>query len=226
MSTALADIFDFIKQQIELYGDEFAIAKTVSAKNSDDNGNVAPDWPDASSLDELEQKINQCTRCDLHKSRKNLVFGSGNASAKLVLVGEAPGAEEDRLGKPFVGRAGELLTKMLAAIQLERSDVYICNIIKSRPPQNRDPLKEEIQACLPYLKKQLELIQPKIILCLGRIAAQTLLDTSSSLSSLRNQWHDYDGKQLRVTYHPAALLRNPQHKKDAWEDLKQVKQNL
>lgn len=230
MSSFTSNILEFLEQQIDVYGDEIALAKPVmTAVNSDDSdspGNVTKDWASSSSLDELDANINQCTRCRLFKSRNHFVFGEGNPSSDLVVVGEAPGAEEDRQGKPFVGRAGELLTKMLAAIELQRSDVYICNIIKCRPPQNRDPQADEIETCLPYLEKQLELIQPKFILCLGRIAAQTLLQTSRPLSQLRTDWHEFAGVTLKVTYHPAALLRNPQFKRGAWEDLKQLKARL
>lgn len=151
------------------------------------------------------------------------MFGVGNPHADLVLVGEAPGAEEDAQGEPFVGRAGQLLNKILEAIRFKREDVYICNILKCRPPNNRDPLPEEVALCEPYLWKQLELIQPKVILCLGRIAAQVLLKTSESLTALRGRVHDYRGIRLMVTYHPAALLRNPNWKRPAWEDVQKLR---
>jgi DNA polymerase len=151
------------------------------------------------------------------------VFGVGNPNADLVLVGEAPGADEDQQGEPFVGRAGQLLNKILEAINFKRDEVFICNILKCRPPNNRDPLPEEVASCEPYLWKQLELIRPKLILCLGRIAAQVLLKTNGSLSSMRGKVHDYRGIRLMVTYHPAALLRNPNWKRPAWEDVQQVR---
>lgn len=162
-------------------------------------------------------------KCQLGSTRKNFVFGVGNPKAKLVLIGEAPGADEDEQGEPFVGRAGQLLNKILAAVQLKREDVYICNILKCRPPNNRDPLPEEVAACEPFLKRQLEIMQPKLILCLGRIAAQTLLKTKATLSELRNNIYQYQGIKVLVTFHPAALLRNPNWKRPAWEDVQKMR---
>ncbi len=176
-------------------------------------------WTNAQSLDELNGIINTCTQCGLGKTRIKFVFGVGNPKADVVVVGEAPGADEDEQGEPFVGRAGQLLTKILEAVRFKREEVYICNMLKCRPPNNRDPQTEEVDCCEPYLWKQLELIQPKLILCVGRIAGQSLLKTNASLTSLRGKFHDYRGIPLMVTYHPAALLRNPNWKRPCWEDI-------
>ena len=176
-------------------------------------------WVSSQSLEDLNNQICGCLKCPLGKTRINFVFGVGNPNADIVVVGEAPGADEDAQGEPFVGRAGQLLNKILEAIRFKREDVYICNILKCRPPNNRDPLPEEIELCEPHLWKQLELIKPKMILCLGRIAGQALLKTNDTLTSLRGRFHDYRGIKLMVTYHPAALLRNPNWKKPAWEDV-------
>jgi uracil-DNA glycosylase len=176
-------------------------------------------WEDAGSLDELEGMIHDCTKCDLWRSRTNFVFGTGNPHATFMVVGEAPGADEDAQGKPFVGRAGQLLNKILEAIHFKREDVYIANILKSRPPGNRKPNPEEVEACLPYLKKQVELIKPKIILCLGLTAAENLLGITEGLGKLRGRVLNYEGIPVMVTYHPAALLRNPAWKRPTWEDV-------
>ena len=179
--------------------------------------------PNLRALDDLRKnEIGECTRCPLHKGRTHIVFGVGNPEAQLMFVGEGPGADEDAQGEPFVGRAGQLLTKMIEAMGLKRSDVYIANIVKSRPPGNRNPEPAEIATCLPFLKKQIEIIQPKVIVCLGKIAAQTLLQTEIPITKLRGQFQDYGGIQVMPTYHPAFLLRNPPMKKFVWEDLKKV----
>jgi len=180
-------------------------------------------WTKIKNLEELNNAINTCMKCGLGKTRIKFVFGVGNPKAEIVVVGEAPGADEDEQGEPFVGRAGQLLNKILEAIQLKREEVFICNILKCRPPNNRDPQAEEIDCCEPYLWKQLEIIKPKIILCAGRIAGQSLLKTNSSLTLLRGKVHDYRGIPLMVTYHPAALLRNPNWKRPCWEDMQQFR---
>jgi uracil-DNA glycosylase len=172
------------------------------------------------SLDDLRTAVEKCLRCPLGETRTNFVFGSGNPHAHIMFVGEAPGAEEDLQGLPFVGRAGQLLTKMIESIKLSREDVYITNVLKCRPPNNRDPLPAEIEKCEPILLRQIELIKPRIICALGRIAGQTLLRTAATLGALRGKVHDYHGVKLVVTYHPAALLRNPSWKRPTWEDLK------
>lgn len=170
---------------------------------------------------ELAQQVANCQLCDLHATRKQAVFGVGNQQADWLIIGEAPGADEDRLGEPFVGRAGQLLNAMLKAIGLAREQVYIANILKCRPPNNRDPLPEEAACCSPYLQRQIELIQPRLILALGRIAAQRLLHTNASLARLRGQVHTLEatGTPVIVTYHPAYLLRSPAEKRKAWQDL-------
>ena len=172
------------------------------------------------SLDALQDYTNSSILTPIDAHRTNAVFGEGNPQADIMLIGEAPGAEEDRTGKPFVGRAGQLLDKMLGAIQLSRVDIFIGNILKTRPPQNRDPQPDEIASHLPVLYRQMSLIQPRFILCLGRIAGQTLLNTTAPLGKLRGQAQPYHGATLIVTYHPAALLRSPKWKRPAWEDLK------
>jgi DNA polymerase len=170
----------------------------------------------------LEAAVRACTRCPLHASRTQGVPGVGNRQADWLLIGEAPGAEEDRRGEPFVGRAGQLLDAMLAAVGRDRSSVYIANVIKSRPPSNRDPLPEEIAACLPFLHRQIALIRPRLVLIVGRVAAQTLLATASPLGRLRGRVHELPGFGIPavVTYHPAYLLRKPSEKRKAWEDLR------
>lgn len=178
--------------------------------------------PDVSALswDELAARVRACTLCPLHVSRTQSVFGVGNRSADWMVIGEAPGADEDRQGEPFVGRAGQLLNSMLKAIGLKREQVFIANILKSRPPNNRDPRPQEVRACIPYLFRQIELVNPKLILCVGRIAAQTLLETDTPIGKLRGRLHRIaGGRPMVVTYHPAYLLRSPGEKGKAWSDL-------
>ncbi|HJS88637.1 MAG TPA: uracil-DNA glycosylase [Steroidobacteraceae bacterium] len=178
---------------------------------------------EAAAWEALRAEVRQCTRCALHTSRTQGVFGVGNPRAEWMVIGEAPGAEEDRRGEPFVGRAGQLLDAMLRAIGLSRAEnVYIANILKSRPPNNRDPLPAEVAACLPYLRRQIELVRPRLLLAVGRTAAQNLLGTEESLGRLRGRMHRFGelNTPLVVTYHPAYLLRSPADKRKAWEDLK------
>ena len=182
--------------------------------------------PDYSSLEEIAAAVAKCTRCVLCDGRTNTVPGEGNPQARLLCVGEGPGETEDRTGRPFVGRAGELLTGILAAIELPREQVFIANVVKCRPPQNRKPLPGEMTACLPYLQAQLRLIRPTVILALGATAAEALLGVRRSLGELRNKVHRYDGVPLVVTYHPAALLRNPNWKKPTWDDVRIARQLL
>lgn len=163
-----------------------------------------------------------CTRCKLHKARTNIVFGVGSPKAELVFVGEGPGHDEDIQAEPFVGRAGKLLTQMIEAMGLRRSDVYICNVVKCRPPENRLPEKDEITTCSPYLIRQLDVIKPKVICCLGTCSAQTLLNTNRGISHFRGEWFDYRGAKLIATYHPAYLLRNPAAKGEVWKDLQKI----
>ncbi len=173
-------------------------------------------------LEGIREEVLQCKACQLHATRKNPVLGEGNPRATLVFVGEAPGGEEDLQGRPFVGKAGELLTRIIQAMGLKREEVYITNIVKCRPPGNRTPRPAEIEACLPYLLRQLDIIRPKIICALGTVAAQTLLGTKEKITSLRGQFHPWKGMLLMPTYHPAFLLRNPQYKRDVWEDVKMI----
>ena len=202
----------YLNQNQELYGDNLYLLKNLSQKRNDKD-----------LLHKYYLTIKDCLECPLGKTRKNIVLGMGNPNADIVFVGEAPGKEEDLQGLPFVGRSGKLLDKMLFSINLSRDDVYILNVLKCRPPDNRDPSKIEIEKCEPYLKKQLKIIKPKLIVALGRISAMTILRTKDSLTNMRNQIFDYEGIDFLVTYHPAALLRNPNFKKYAWEDFKLIR---
>lgn len=174
-------------------------------------------------VNDLYEQSKNCTRCRLAATRTNFVFGEGNPEAQIVVIGEAPGAEEDAQGRPFVGRSGKLLDKILEAIGFSRDDVFICNIIKCRPPENRNPLSDEIECCMPWLKTQLQLIKPKILLLLGRVAANTVLDNKQSMGNLRGKIIRWSGYDVIVTYHPAALLRNPNWKRHCWEDVKMLR---
>ena len=228
LTQLVSNVRQFLMQEQDLFGN---IIYPSSGDEVRKKGTVAkslggyPDEPWAASkvLVELNSMICTCQKCSLGATRTKFVFGVGNPNADIVLIGEAPGADEDAQGEPFVGRAGQLLNKILDAIQLKREEVYICNILKCRPPNNREPAPEEVVQCEPYLWKQLELINPKIILCLGRISAQVLLKTTDTLTKLRENVHDYRGIPLLVTYHPAALLRNPNWKRPAWEDVKKLR---
>ena len=214
----------YLMQQEDLFGNIIVKdAKTTTVHQG--TSRTSPEYPDepwisSSLLDELSSRICDCQKCPLGATRTNFVFGVGNPHSKVMFIGEAPGADEDAQGEPFVGRAGQLLNKILEAVGLKREEVYICNILKCRPPNNRDPQPTEMETCTPYLAKQIELIKPMFIICLGRISAQWLLETNDSLTSMRGKFHDYRGAKLMVTYHPAALLRNPNWKRPAWEDMK------
>lgn len=173
-------------------------------------------------LDELRLELGACSRCKLGETRTNLVFGVGNPHARLVFVGEAPGRDEDLQGEPFVGEAGQLLTKIIEAMQFKRNEVYICNVLKCRPPNNRNPQQDEIEQCQPFLLRQLKAIGPEVIVCLGTFAAQTLLETKEPISKMRGRFHDYHGIPLMPTFHPAYLLRNAGMKREVWSDMQQV----
>lgn len=177
---------------------------------------------DSETLADIQADLQDCQRCKLAAGRTNLVFGDGSAQARLVFVGEGPGQDEDLQGIPFVGRAGKLLTRIIEAMGLQRSDVYICNIVKCRPPGNRNPEPDEIATCEPFLKRQLAVIKPEYICALGAFAAQTLLQTSTPISHLRGRFHTWQGIQLIPTFHPAYLLRNPSSKRQVWEDMQQL----
>jgi DNA polymerase len=173
-------------------------------------------------LESIHTDLGDCRRCKLARGRNRIVFGDGNPKAKLVFIGEGPGVEEDRKGQPFVGAAGQLLTRIIEAIKLSRNQVYICNIIKCRPPGNRNPEPDEIKTCFPFLERQIAAIQPDFIIALGTFAAQTLLGTATPISRLRGRFHEYKGIKVLPTYHPAYLLRNPDKKRDVWEDMKML----
>jgi DNA polymerase len=224
----------YAEQQQRLFGDIVLPAGSRSQPEVPVTGSVATEdisqlasgfmdvneeWVNAVSLDSLRQMTCECRKCPLGDTRNQFVFGVGNADADVVVIGEAPGADEDARGEPFVGMAGQLLTKILAAIHFSREDVYICNILKCRPPGNRRPENSEVEQCFPYLLKQLDLIKPKLILALGLTAANTLLGQSARMKDLRGTVHQFHGIPMVVTYHPAALLRNPQWKRPTWEDV-------
>lgn len=178
------------------------------------------------ALEPVEAEVAGCTLCGLCEGRTNTVFGVGDPGARLLFVGEGPGRDEDLAGEPFVGKAGQLLNDIIKAMGLEREQVYIANIVKCRPPENRNPAQEEIAACMPYLRRQVEIIQPEVICALGGVAAKALLSSEASVGSLRGKFHDYDGVAVRVTYHPAYLLRSPDEKSKAWQDIKAVMSRL
>jgi DNA polymerase len=178
------------------------------------------------TLPVIQTDLGECTRCKLHRTRNKIVFGDGNPKARLVFVGEGPGADEDAQGLPFVGRAGKLLTQMIEAMGLQRKDVYICNVVKCRPPENRQPEKDEVAECYPFLLRQIDSIAPKVIVCLGATAAQALLETNRGISQFRGQWLEFRGSKLLATYHPAYLLRNPSAKSEVWKDLQKVMAEL
>lgn len=212
-------LVSYLKQTQELFGDELYLSKTTDSHEKNKNAK--------SDLEIFCKEISECQKCALGATRNKFVFGVGDPQANLMLVGEAPGAEEDRLGEPFVGRAGKLLDKILAAIKRSRAkDVYICNVLKCRPPNNRDPLASEVEQCEPYLLKQIAIMRPKLIVALGRVAGTTLLKIEQPLKDMRGKLHDYFGTPLIVTYHPAALLRNSNFKTATWEDFKWIRSIL
>jgi uracil-DNA glycosylase family 4 len=195
----------------------------MSADLPSEPSSGSPDVSLCGSIEELERAVSVCTKCPLSKTRTQTVFGTGNSRAKLVFVGEAPGHDEDVQGKPFVGRAGQLLTDIIEkGMKLKRSEVYICNVLKCRPPNNRNPLPDEVETCEPHLVRQLELIQPRVICALGTYAAQTLLKTRDPIGRLRGKWHFYHGIPLRATFHPAYLLRSPADKRKTWMDVIEI----
>jgi DNA polymerase len=185
-----------------------------------------PHSPQILSLEEIRKELGDCKRCKLHRTRRTIVFGEGNIKTKLMFIGEGPGYDEDVQGRPFVGKAGQLLTRIIQSINLQREEVYIANVIKCRPPQNRNPEPDEIQSCHPFLMKQIMAIQPKIICALGTFSAQTLLKTDTKISALRGKFYDLEGIKVIPTYHPAFLLRNPERKKEVWEDMKKIAECL
>jgi len=237
-------IIEAIKDQKEIFGDylfeqtrihisevQTGTAKEIvnlnqpimTAGNFVENTLIQEEWQKSNSLKELDAKINTCQKCGLGKTRTNFVFGVGNPNADVMIIGEAPGADEDAKGEPFVGRAGKLLNDILKAISFEREEVFIANILKCRPPNNRNPLAEEMTTCIPYLKKQIDLVKPKLILCLGLVAAGGILQLKLSLTKMRGNVYEFNGVKTMVTYHPAALLRNPNWKKGCWEDVQKFR---
>jgi uracil-DNA glycosylase len=204
--------------------DVWKLRDSPSAKDEDTRGDVKHDIPADDDWEQLQRVATSCTLCELSKSRTNVVFGVGNRNADIMLVGEAPGENEDLQGEPFVGRAGMLLNQMLLAIGLERNDVYITNVLKCRPPRNRDPSPQEVVLCTPYLKQQIALIKPKVIIAVGRIAAHYLLNTDESMGRLRGKIYNYGELKtpLFVIYHPAYLLRSPSEKAKAYSDLLKI----
>lgn len=249
MAKELASLIRAVKTKFEIekrFGvTSFASSKPVASAQPPipDTNETKPDAPAAQRpvdaqtsvqvkgdksqlLEKLKQEALACHKCPLDKTRTNLVFGVGNPSAGLMFVGEAPGRDEDLQGEPFVGRAGQLLTKIIEAIGMKRGDVYIANVLKCRPPGNRNPLPDEIALCMPYLLKQIEIIQPKALCALGTFAAQTLLNTKAPVGTLRGRFHQYKNIPMMVTFHPAYLLRNPNDKAKVWEDMKKVRDFL
>jgi DNA polymerase len=244
MPTIADELVRYLHQQKQMHGTTMYVdhidpasivlgsADDLAAADVSTLGEALPEMPvstvgssgdpkmSAVTLEAFHSDISDCMKCPLGATRTSFVFGSGNPNADIMVIGEAPGADEDAQGLPFVGRAGQLLTKILESIDLQRDEVYICNILKCRPPNNRKPLTGETDSCEPYLWKQIELIRPKFILALGLTASHTLLKTSETMTALRGRIHDYQGIKTIVTYHPAALLRNPEWKKLVWEDVK------
>lgn len=216
-----------VKDLLRYLGDlgwrDVSVAPAVPGSNGGGGPAEPEDCPD---LPCLERLIDGCTRCTLAQGRKSIVFGEGDPEARLMFVGEGPGADEDKTGRPFVGQAGKLLDAMIQAMALRRDEVYIANVVKCRPPGNRDPRDDEVAACAPFLDRQIELIEPEVIVCLGKPAAHRLLGTKRALKALRGQWFTYKGAAVLVTYHPAYLLRTPRDKHLVWEDLKRVMARL
>ena len=240
LQPALADLLGYLKDIG--YGDVYLIPSPLSPalspvpvereKSAPSVQLPAPPVPDtisasgAAALAALAVTVEGCTRCRLAQGRQKIVFGSGNPEADLMFIGEGPGAEEDRQGLPFVGAAGELLTKIIQALQMQRDDVYIANVVKCRPPGNRDPQPDEVAACRGFLERQIELVNPRVIVILGKVAAQTLLGNESPIGQMRGQWYQVRGIPTMITYHPAALLRNQALKRPTWEDMQQVRDRL
>src|SRR3954452_24205786 len=221
-------IHDFYRQPVDP-SVELALQPVADTASTETNApptlpTVIGDKPPA--LKVIREDIGECTRCRLHKGRTNLVFGVGNVNADLMFVGEGPGADEDAQGEPFVGRAGQLLNNMISAMGIKREDVYIANVVKCRPPSNRTPEKDECDTCSPFLMRQIDVIQPKMIVALGAVAAKNLLGVNDSMVNLRGKIYDFHGTKLVATYHPAYLLRDPRQKAEAWKDLQMVMREL
>ena len=220
-------IYDFYRRPVE-EGAELTLQPVIETMPITSQASAAApiigDKPSALKL--IREDIGDCTRCRLHKGRTNLVFGVGNVNADLMFVGEGPGADEDAKGEPFVGRAGQLLNNMISAMGIKREDVYIANVVKCRPPQNRTPERDECDTCSPFLMRQIDVIKPKAIVALGAVAAKNLLAVNDSMANLRGRWYDFRNTKLLVTYHPAYLLRDPRQKKETWKDLQMAMKYL
>ena len=210
-----------IEEHKEIKSDKWQVAEKTEVKK--ESNLFMEDFQKAGSVTELYDLIHGCLKCSLGKTRKSFVFGDGNPNADVMLIGEAPGADEDEQGIPFVGKAGKKLNEILNAINFEREEVYIANIVKCRPPNNRNPLPEEMETCIPYLYKQIELVKPKVILCLGLVASHALLQNKATLTSLRGNVYEFNNIKVMATYHPAALLRNPNWKRGCWEDVQKFR---
>lgn len=242
MNRIIKKVESYLETQKELSGDEqmyrdlnkieLNINEHNTITESTDTGQrslinidnaVGEDWVNSTSLETLNAKINKCLNCKLGNTRTKFVFGTGNPNAEIMFIGEAPGADEDMQGKPFVGRAGQLLTKIIESIGWNRNEVYIANIIKCRPPQNRRPEADEVEKCRPYLEKQIDLIKPKFIVALGLTAVDSLFSARHKMANVRGKIKSYKGTNVMITYHPAALLRNPNFKRPVWEDMKLLK---
>lgn len=217
MKTSLLELIKALKENLTQYYKELNLFN-IEAKNVDDIDIKQ------SKLEKLYREYNECPRCRLSKSRSSIVFGEGSVNAKLMFIGEAPGRDEDLQGKPFIGKAGQLLTKIISSISLSRDDVYITNVVKCRPPGNRDPKEDEISTCSDILASQIDIIRPKIICSLGNFASRTLLNTETPISRLRGRFYLYQGIKLMPTYHPAFLLRNPEMKRDVWHDVQKIQE--
>jgi uracil-DNA glycosylase len=227
MNTETAELVESLRAYLEelresgVDGLPFAVDE-VNAPHAGAEGAVGIGDAHRETLEEIRAELGDCCRCELGASRKKLVFGVGNPHARIVFVGEAPGRDEDLQGEPFVGEAGQLLTKIIQAMGFERSEVYICNVLKCRPPGNRDPLSSEVEVCGSFMLRQVKAINPEVIVALGKFASQTLLQTKEIISRLRGNFHGYHGIPLMPTFHPSALLRDPAKKREVWEDMQQV----
>ena len=235
MSSSIKNqIIEALKDQKEIFGDDLfeqrprrtqVVAEKIPGYTEEKS--LFPieeeDWIKSSTLEQMESFICNCTACKLHEGRNKFVFGTGNPNADVMVIGEGPGAEEDKQGLPFVGRAGKLLTDVLKAINFKRDEIYIANVVKCRPPGNRTPLPDEMDTCLPYLKKQIALIKPVVILCLGLTAARAILKKRDSLTNMRGKVFEFENIKVMVTYHTAALLRNPNWKRGCWEDVQKFR---
>lgn len=218
MENKVLEIIAHLKSYLE-YLREMGVEGFLSSGRKPENSFSSPT---PQTLEEVQKELGDCRRCKLHRTRRTIVFGEGDEKATLMFIGEGPGYDEDLQGRPFVGKAGQLLTKIIQSIHLQREEVYIANIIKCRPPQNRNPEPDEIESCYPFLMKQIQAIRPKIICALGTFAAQTLLNTNAKITGLRGRVFDFTGIKVFPTYHPAFLLRNPERKREVWEDVKQI----